>query len=303
MGYLDFIKRTFSPDLKVVWGDTFGKSDPSELKATGSQIYHGRQRQGKTLGMVNDFHAVKRRYPNILNVSNITLYYRIVKVRKKFLFFKYTTKEKAPFTENWVHTLKDLHAITSLEAFKTGEWQKTNYIRYMGYDALLMLLKEARNGKWGVHFMIDEIHSYFHSHDSKSMPVWVAQLFSQQMKQYILITGTVQKWPNLIKALREQIENLIFSSKTFGFYIRQVIVDPEDIESQYGEEVAIVKKTGGFFMTKLVRESYDTLALIKSGREIFGGSDTASININTSENKKPAFSNKKNLAKYGYKRG
>jgi len=121
------------------------------------------------------------------------------------------------------------------------------------------------------------------------------------MKQYILITGTVQKWPNLIKALREQIENLIFSRKKFGFYISQAIVDPEDIENQYGEEVAPIKKTGGFFMKKLVRESYDTLALIKSGREIFGGSDTANVIVNTEANKRPVFSNKKNLKNYGYK--
>lgn len=301
MGYLQFIAKSFSPDLKVIISDTFGKNDPDELKATGSQIYHGRQRQGKTLGMVNDFHKVKRRYPRLLNVSNITLYYRIVKIKKKFFIFTYNSYEKRTFTENWVHTQKDLDAITSLDAFKTGEWQKSNYIRYMSYDALLLLLRNARNGKWGVHFMIDEIHSYFHSHDSKSMPVWVAQLFSQQMKQYILITGTVQKWPNLIKALREQIENLIFSRKKFGFYISQAIVDPEDIENQYGEEVAPIKKTGGFFMKKLVRESYDTLALIKSGREIFGGSDTANVIVNTEANKRPVFSNKKNLKNYGYK--
>lgn len=290
MGYLDFIHRTFTPDVKTMWDDTFGKSDPDELKATGSQIYHGRQRQGKTLGMVHDFHKVKRRYPRIFVVSNITIRYRIEKkVVWSFWKFKIVRSNKAEFNEHWVETKAELDAITSSDAFKAGEWQKTNYIRYMSYDALLMLLKEARNGKWGTHFMIDEIHSYFHSHDSKAMPVWVAQLFSQQMKQYILITGTVQKWPNLIKALREQIENLIFSQKRFGSYISQTIVDPEDIENQYGEEIAPVKKHGGFFMTRLVRESYDTLALIKSGREIFGGGETPNIIVNNGEVPKPKF--------------
>jgi len=280
MSYLSFIKRTFSLDIKTIWKDTFDKKDPDEFRATGSQIYHGRQRQGKTLGMVHGFHKLKNRYPKLLIVSNIHLKYIIVFKTKKFIGIKMLLPHPHPLKEHRVETEADLKSITALEAFKTGKWQIDNYIYYQSYEALLMLLKKARGvgdrGNWGVCFQIDEIHQYFHSHDSKSMPVWVAQIFSQQMKQYILVVGTVQKWPNVIKALREQIEHLILSTR-HGWYIKQVVIDPEDIENEYGQETAPIKKKGGFFMTKLVRDSYDTLALIESGREIFGGGETSTV--------------------------
>ena len=195
---------------------------------------------------------------------------------KELFFFSIKIPVTKQLTAHRVDTEQELNKILQSDEFKSGLWQRYNYIYYQPYDALLMLLKKARNGLWGVDFMIDEIHQYFHSHDSKSMPVWVAQIFSQQMKQYILVTGTVQKWENVIKALREQIQHLILSTR-HGWWISQIVIDPEDIQNEYGETTAPIKKKGGFFMSKLVRESYDTLALIESGREIFGGGETQTI--------------------------
>jgi len=298
MSYLSFIKKSIGLDPKTIYHDVFDKKDPDEFRATGSQIYHGRQRQGKTLGMVYGFHKLKRRYPKLLIVSNIRIKYVILHTYKKIWRFKFIVPYPHKLKAHKVDNESDLKAITSLEGFKSGEWQDDNYIYYQSYESLLMLLKKARGGgdrgKWGVCFQIDEIHQYFHSHDSKSMPVWVAQIFSQQMKQYILVVGTVQKWENVIKALREQIQHLILSTR-HGWYIRQLVVDPEDITNEYGEQTAPVLKKGGFFMTKLVRESYDTLALIESGREIFGGSETQTVvNIKQdAKNRRPFAGRKK----------
>lgn len=293
MSYLSFIKRRFNNNLSTLWGDFREKKDPDVFRATGSQIYHGRQRQGKTLSMVHDFHRLKRRYPKLLVVSNISIQYRIVFLRRKFLgLIPYEKTETRPFNPVWVKTEAELNEIYAREDFKKGLWQQKNYIRYQSYDSLLLLLRKARNGEWGTQVMIDEIHQYFHSHDSKSMPAWVVQIFSQQMKQFVLITGTVQKWPNVIKALREQIENLILCSKTL-FRIRQVVIDPEDIEMEYGEETAPIKKRGGYNVTKLVRESYDTLALIETGRELFGGVEAPSIHVNTEPNKKQFYTKRR----------
>lgn len=282
MAYISYIKRNLAISVKTVWHDIFDKKDPDELRATGSQIYHGRQRQGKTYSMVYHFHRLKRRYPRLLVVSNIHLSYRIKVKRKTFLkFFKYKVYYRGKLIENKVESEADLRAITDLQAFKDGLWQRDNYIYYQSYDTLLMLLRKARNGKYGVQFMIDEIHQYFHSHDSKSMPVWVAQIFSQQMKQYILVTGTVQKWENVIKALREQIQHLILCYRS-GWRINQIVIDPEDITNEYGEMTAPVKRRGFFHMSNMVSNSYDTLALIESGRELFGdmgGSNNINVNI------------------------
>lgn len=295
MGYLNYIKKSLNLDIGTIWHDAFDPKDPHEFRATGSQIYHGRQRQGKTLGMVYAFHKLKRRYPKLLIVSNIRLQYHIRYKTKTLLFMRFKVPYKHALIPHSVNTEKELNEIMLSDEFKSGFWQQNNYIYYQPYDALLMLLKKARNGKWGVDFMIDEIHQYFHSHDSKSMPVWVAQIFSQQMKQYILVTGTVQKWENVIKALREQIQHLILSTR-HGWYIRQTVIDPEDIQNEYGEMTAPIKKKGGFFMTKIIRESYDTLALIESGREIFGGSDNNTVIAVQSEQKKPNYFKRKNRA-------
>lgn len=283
MSYLSFVKKSLALSLPTIWADVTAKKDPDLFTATGSQVYHGRQRQGKTLSMVHHFHKVKHRYPSTFVISNIAINYRVVPEKRLFLgFIPYIGHVKEPLFRHDVVSLEDLEAITSRDDFKSGEWQKDNYVFYRSYDTLIMLLRSARNGSKGVHFLIDEIHQYFHSHDSKSMPVWVAQIFSQQMKQYILITATVQKWENVIKALREQIQHLVLCNRSFGWRIRHLVVDPEDIQNEYGEMTAPIKKIGGFFMSKLVRESYDTLALIESGREVYGGNDS-NVYVNTAE--------------------
>jgi len=251
MGYLQFIKREMKVHVPTIYGDLFGKKDPEEFTENGSQIYHGMQGRGKTLSMVYHARKLKKRYPKLLVVANIHL--RDLEAVR-------------------VNSEAELLAITSSDEFKSQSWQLTHYIYYQSHDALLMLLRRARNGHFGVHFMIDEIHQYFHSHDSKSMPVWVVQIFSQQRKQYLLVTGTVQVWENVIKALREQIQNLIQCNRV-TWIITQTVVDPLEFENEYGERTAPVKKKGFFFMSKDIRESYDTRQLIESGREIFGGGD------------------------------
>lgn len=261
MSYTDLVTKEFRPHFKTIYDDLFGKKDPDEFKYNGSQVYHGMQRQGKTLSMIKHSRKLKKKFPKLAVASNIWLsYLKPVEI---------TTSDA-------------LDELMSSESFQNGEWQQEYYIRYRSYDNLLLLLKRFRGGgvewRWGVHFMIDEIHQYFHSHDSKSMPVWVATIFSQQGKQYILVTATVQVWDNVIKALREQIQNLILCRKVIGFMISQTVVDPSEFENEYGERVAPIKKKGFFFMTKELRESYDTRELVDSGREIFGGSDT-SINV------------------------
>jgi len=266
MAYIGLVKRyakTFS--IKTIWHDLFDKRDPNEFRENGSQIYHGYQGQGKTLSMVYHGRRLKAMYPKLLIVCNIWLRdWEPVEVRNE----------------------AELAKLLASKDFQEGVWQQTHYLRYRSHENLLMLLRHARNagrdrddnpGAWGTHFMIDEIHQYFHSHDSKSMPIWVVQVFSQQRKQFTLITGSVQIWMDVIKVIRDQIQNLILCERV-GFLIRQHVVDPREFESNYGEREAPIKKTGWFFMRADVRSSYDTRELVQSGREIFGGNE---MNIKT----------------------
>jgi hypothetical protein len=254
--YTPFIKKTYNFSLKTVWHDLFDKKDPNIFKPNGSQIYHGYQGEGKSLSMYHAMVKLKKRYPQSVLVSNLALRdYRPLRVSS---------------------------AAQLLETLKTMDTTK-DYLFYESYQDLILLLRYCRNGEHGVIIMIDEIHNYFHSHDSKSMPMWVVQVFSQQRKQHLVILGTVQDWEDVIRAVRKQVDNLI-ACKRVGYVITQTAVDPRTAEMQFGERSFDVRKKGFFFITKNLREGTDTYLVINSGREIIGGNDLA-VNVNMADQK------------------
>jgi len=242
-GFTGFVKKFLNVDLKTFYNDLTTKKDPNVFVPNGSQIYSGMQGQGKTLSMIyHGLHKIKKRYPKAILVTNLHL----------------RDYEPIRFSE-WDQNKKDFDPTAQYVTFET-------------HKDLMQVLKNVRNGELGVIFMIDEIHNYFHSHDSKSMPMWVVQVFSQQRKQRLVVLGTVQDWEDVIKAIRRQIDNLIMCSR-FGYLIRQTVIDPRSAENNYGEVEYAVKKKGFFFITDWVRNSYDTYQVINSGREILGGDD------------------------------
>lgn len=252
--YAPFIKRFFNIDAKTIFHDVVDPKDPHEFQPNGSQIYHGYQGEGKTISMYYHAMKLKSKYPRSLLVTNLKL------------------RDYAPLPASKITDFNE--TITTLDTSK-------QYISFESHDDLILCLKLARNGKYGVIFMIDEIHNYFHSHDSKSMPMWVVQVFSQQRKQRLVVLGSVQDWEDVIKAIRRQVDNLI-ACKRMGHLILHTVVDPREFESQYGERVAPVRKKGFFWITKNVREGYDTYQVVNSGRELLGGNDLA-VNVNMQE--------------------
>lgn len=257
------IRRYFEPSFRTMWEDIRTKKDPDAFPFMGSQIYSGMQGEGKTLGMVyHGLFRVKRAYPKAILVSNLHLRdYEPVKVNS---------------AEHWLEVRLD---------FKPDR----QYVLFESFDSLKIALRNVRPERDtdGVLFMIDEIHNYFHSHDSKSMPMWIVQVFSQQRKQKIMILGTVQIWTDLIKQIRDQIKNLVICSR-FGYLMKQMVIDPLSAESNYGEVEYQVKRKGFFFRSKEISNSYDTFQVINSGREIMGGNDLQlSVGVKTVAEGKP----------------
>jgi len=253
-GFTGFIKKFLNISPRTIYQDLTVKKDPHIFVPNGSQIYSGMQGQGKTLSMVyHGLHKIKPRYPRAILVTNLKL------------------RDYSPVSyEEWK---------SDPEAFNPQK----QYVSFETHHELMAVLKNVRNGEYGVIFMIDEIHNYFHSHDSKSMPMWVVQVFSQQRKQRLVVIGTVQDWEDVIKAIRRQIDNLIMCSR-FGYLIRQTVIDPRSAENNYGEVEYAVKKKGFFFISDYVRNSYDTYQVINSGREILGGDDLSiGVKVNTAE--------------------
>jgi len=257
------IRRYLEPSFKTMWSDFNMKKDPDDFPFMGSQIYSGMQGEGKTLSMVyHGLFRVKRAYPKTILVSNLHL------------------RDYEPVTlqtlEQWLEIRPNFNPAKQ-------------YVLFESFDSLKFVLRHIRpeHDNHGVLFMIDEIHNYFHSHDSKSMPMWIVQVFSQQRKQKIMILGTVQIWEDVIKQIRDQIKNLVICSK-FGYLMKQLVIDPKSAESRYGEVEYAVKKKGFFFRSAEIANSYDTFQVINSGREIMGGNDLQlSVGVKTVAEGKP----------------
>lgn len=81
------------------------------------------------------------------------------------------------------------------------------------------------NGKDGVVFVIDEIHTLFNSLESAKMPLSQMQVWAQNRKNRRLILGTSQRFNRVAKGVREQttwnyecrkaIAGLIYSYRVF----------------------------------------------------------------------------------------
>lgn len=241
------IKRDFRIDFKTILFDLKQRKDPLEFPFNGSQMFHGMQGEGKTVSMYKYGMDAFAKYKRSVIVSNLYL----------------TNLEAVEIGH--VSNLADL-------SLYPDDYWRTHYILVKSFDDVMTGLRTARNGIYGVIFMIDEIHTYFHSHDSKSIPMWVNQVFSQQRKQHLVILGTVQDWEDLVKIVRRQARNLILCHKIL-YFITHTVVDPRTMESEYGETYFPIKKRAFFFLSKEIRDGMDTYQVIDSGRSVMGGNE------------------------------
>lgn len=154
-----------------------------------------------------------------------------------------------------------------------------NYIKFNTFDELMHLFKTLKNGTKGVIYLIDEMHNYFHSHDSKSIPLWIVQVFSQQRKNRVLVIGSAQMWKDVTKVIRDQLENIIECKKVAGIVFNQVL-DPRQVEKVYGQERIKPKRLGFFIPTLSLYNKYDTLQIIDSGRSVFGSIEPMELKVN-----------------------
>lgn len=243
--------RTISRNLKIDWKtiifDLKQKKNPLEFPFNGSQMFHGMQGEGKTVSMYKYGLDVFVKYKRSVIVSNLHL------------------------TNIEAVSIGHVSNVNDLEQYPEEYW-RSHYIYVEDFNDVMKALRTARNGIYGVVFMIDEIHTYFHSHDSKSIPMWVNQVFSQQRKQHLVILGTVQDWEDLVKIVRRQARNLVLCHKV-GYFITQTVVDPRSMEMEYGEQLFTIKRRGFFFLSKEIRDGMDTFQVIDSGRSVMGASE------------------------------
>lgn len=241
--YVSIIKKDSHPYTESLRDDIAARRDKDFFWPTGTQVYCGRQGSGKTVSAVKHLLDLKGRYPKAIIVSNIAL--------TGFEPVKFRTKEDIA---------------RALQGINPAE----QYISFSEMDELALALVQVNNGKYGVIFVVDEIHTYFNALDSKNIPMFVFTEISQQRKQRKLIIGTSQLFLRMAKPFREQCDNLIICNTVLGVITIQKAYDGMTLTQDYnGDLVGDHKKTGWFFHTRRIRDSYDTFQKVVSGEVQF----------------------------------
>lgn len=139
--YVNVIKRESKPYIESIKDDIEARKDKDFFWPTGTQVYCGKQGSGKTISAVYHLMKLKTRYPKAIIVSNLKL--------SKLTPVPFDNKEQ----------LENRLKMMSTDRF---------YVYFQTLDQLGIALTNVNNGRMGVIYVIDEIHTYFNALDSKT---------------------------------------------------------------------------------------------------------------------------------------
>lgn len=237
-----WLKKAFFRTLNGgIFADTFAKKDPDFFPLTGTHIFTGFQGSGKTISVVRLVQKLQQQYPKSILISNVDL--------KKLQARRFTN----------VHELKN-----QAEAIKL--LNDGSYLAFNDVEQLLLALTEINNDKYGVIYLIDEMHIYFNSLGSKNIPLEVFTEIAQQRKQRKLILGCSQVFMRLAKPFREQCSSMVMcSTHLFSMFTVLRLYDPsllniDDMGRLHGDCL----KLSWFWQSRELRESYDTFQKVYS---------------------------------------
>lgn len=275
MSYISSIKKEFRPRLSAFLADRRAARDPDFFPYFGTQIYCGRQGSGKTISAVRAALRLKAKYPKAILVTNLSLSgYRAIST-SGYLQMCYNTQNRSrqdvQASPEYVNaTVTDsltssVEHISDIDARNSQFDPERDYIHFSEVQDLHAALTQVNNGFYGVIYLIDEIHAYFNSLESKDTPITIFAEISQQRKQRKLILGTSQLFMRVSKALREQCDNIIICNTIAGCLTTLRAYDGMEIEqARDGSLIGRIKKTGIFWHTIKDREVYDTFQKIWS---------------------------------------
>lgn len=236
--YLPLLTKSKKITIQTILDDINSRKDKDLFRPSGTQVYVGRQGSGKTVSAV--YHAIKlkKRYPKCIIVSNLKL--------------------------NFLEAVEAIDYLRDSSLFNP----KKQYVLFNSMYTLERVLVGVNNDKFGVVYIIDEIHTYFNALESKNIPMFVFTEISQQRKQRKLIIGTSQLFMRAAKPLREQCDNVIVCSTLMGVLTLQKAYDGETLEQDYsGRLIGDKRKTGFFIHTREIRNAYDTYQKVVSGKD------------------------------------
>lgn len=264
--YSNVIKRHYTPYLQSLKDDYIARKNKEFFWPSGVQVYVGRQGSGKTISAVYHTYELKQKYPKAIIVTNLNLSYL------------------KPINYSTIGELRQLFNTSreGVEGSKVPIWATTHYIRFTGLEQLSQVLAEVNNDFYGVIYIIDEIHLYFNSLDSKNIPIDIFTQISQQRKQRKVIVGSSQLFNRMAKPFREQADHIIFCKTRFNVLTTQRIYNGDQckIDDITGEPTNDPKKKAYFWHNRHIRNLFDTYQIIITGQM----QQNNVININTDQN-------------------
>lgn len=151
-----------------------------------------------------------------------------------------------------------------------NKYLKNKIIKFSEHNKLHELLVNVNNDKYGVIYLIDEIHTYFNALESKDIPPYIFTEISQQRKQRKAIIGTSQLFLRMAKPFREQANFMIMCSTHLNLFTYNKVYDAHTLTTDYtGNLIGSPVKRGFFFHSQKLREMYDTYQKVVSGQSQF----------------------------------
>lgn len=262
--FVNVIKKEYRFYLESLRDDMEARKDKDYFWPSGTQIYCGVQGSGKTISAVRHTKRLRNRYRKSILVSNL-----IISGAKQLRFSD----------ESELKLIVD-------EMKNSREKLEKFYIYFQTMEELEKVLVHVNNDKFGVIYLIDEIHTYFNALESKNIPMFVFTEISQQRKQRKLIIGTSQLFLRLAKPFREQCDSVIVCNTWLRLFTMQKAYDGMTLEQDYdGKLIGHRKKLGFFFHNREIRESYDTFQKVVSGAEQYENTQRVELNIKNKKNK------------------
>lgn len=240
---------------KLKYDNNFNKTHPTYFYPDGLVVFVGGQGTGKTLSAVNYTYNLLELYPKAKIVTNINL------IDYPILEFKDYIK-KHPVIKNYLDKKYEDNE-KKVDLFHRLYLKNNRVFPFINADDL----QRYKNSQEGVIFLIDEIHIYFNSLQSKNINMDVMTLISQQRKQRIHIVATCQVFGRMAKPLREQFSNVVLCKSYLNVFQRNQLIDRDSIQ---GEESTGTNLTGEviknfwFVRSPKMFKRYDTYAVIEN---------------------------------------
>ncbi len=242
-------KNIFYLFKKIKYDFNFFKENPGYFSPDGLVVFCGAQGSGKTLSAVNYVYNLMTMYPKCKLVTNVDLkHFPVVDFNNyKLNYFDY---------EKYGTNLTDKE-IYEIYLKENRVFRFTNALDFEKYN----------NDKYGVIFLVDEIHLYLNSLKSRNINLDVITQISQQRKQRKHIVATCQVFGRMAKPLREQFSNVVLCKSYFNFVQKNMLIDRDSIDSEESTGTNIsgkVKRNYIYFRHPKMFERYDTYAIIEN---------------------------------------